>query len=71
MKIGAVKICMLNYFIKIFSLSSYFFSLENMLFGNVKEGGGLFLLVLFRDDGMEIHGSIITVINRGVYEDSL
>lgn len=63
---------MLNYFIKIFSLSSYFFfSLENMLFGNVKEGGGLFLLVLFRDDGMEIHGSIITVINRGVYEDFL
>lgn len=56
---------MLNYFIKIFSLSSYFFfSLENMLFGNVKEGGGLFLLVLFRDDVMEIHGSIITVINR-------
>lgn len=42
-----------------------------MLFGNVKEGGGLFLLVLFRDDGMKIHGSIITVINRGVYEDSL
>lgn len=42
-----------------------------MLFGNVKEGGGLFLLVLFRDDGMEIHESIITVINRGVYEDSL
>lgn len=42
-----------------------------MLFGNVKEGGGLFLLVLFRDDGMEIHGSIITIINRGVYEDSL
>lgn len=62
---------MLNYFIQIFSLSDYFFSLENMLFGNGKEGGGLFLLVLFRDDGMEIHGSIITVINRGVYEDSL
>lgn len=61
-----------DYFIKIFCLSRYFFfSLENMLFGNVKEGGGLFLLVLFRDDGMDIHGSIITVINRGVYEDSL
>lgn len=63
---------MLNYFIKIFLfVKLFFFSLENMLFGNVKEGGGPFLLVLFRDDGMEIHGSIITVINRGVYEDSL
>lgn len=49
----------------------FFFFLENMLFGNGKEGGGLFLLVLFRDDGMDIHGSIITVINRGVYKDSL